>query len=74
MHRTSLPVHRAFEHGAASTPADHLVNTTDLHHYVTRSTGVGALRVDGGRLYAPDESGLGVRPDFDSLGDPIEVF
>ncbi len=30
--------------------------------------------VRNGRLFATDGPGLGVRPDFDSLGDPIEVF
>lgn len=29
---------------------------------------------DGGRLFAPDEPGLGVRPDSDRLCDPVEVF
>ncbi len=61
-------------HFAASTPEEFLLNTTDLHHYVTRSTGVGGPSVRDGRLFAPDEPGLGVRPDFDSLGDPVEVF
>ncbi len=64
----------ALAHFAASTPEEYLVNTTDLHHYVTLSPGIGELRFDGGRLYAPDEPGLGVRPDRDRLGDPIEVF
>ena len=60
-------------HFAASTPAEFLVNTTDLHHYVTRSTGVGGPIVRDGMLFAPDEPGLGVVADLGGLGDPIEV-
>ncbi len=61
-------------HAAASTPAEYLVNSTDLHHYVTRSTGRPAPPVRDGKLFASDAPGLGVEPDFDSLGDPVEVF
>ncbi len=61
-------------HFAASTPQELLVNTTDLHRYVTRSTGHPAPTTRDGRLHAADAPGLGVRPDFDSLGDPVEVF
>ena len=64
----------ALAHFAASTPAEYLVNSTDLHNYVTRSTGTPGPPVADGRLYASDEPGLGVVPDYDSLGDPILVF
>jgi L-alanine-DL-glutamate epimerase-like enolase superfamily enzyme len=64
----------AVAHFAASTPEDYLINSTDLHHYNTRSTGIGGPIVKDGKLYATDEPGLGVEPDYDSLGDPVVVF
>ena len=64
----------AVAHFAASTPQDYLVNSTDLHNYNTRSTGKGGPTVDDGKLYASDEPGLGVEPDYDSLGDPVAIY
>ena len=61
-------------HFAASTPSDFLQNTTDLMNYNTRSTGIGGAWAEAGKLYAPDAPGLGVAPDFDSLGAPIAEY
>ena len=61
-------------HFAASTPAEYLQNTTDLMNYNTRSTGIGGAWAEGGNLYAPDEPGLGVTADFDSLGAPVSEY
>jgi len=61
-------------HFAATTPEDYLENTTDLCNYNTRSTGTPAPRTEGGRLYASDRPGLGVSPDYSSLGDPVAVY
>ncbi len=61
-------------HFAASTPEEYLQNTTDLMNYNTRSTGIGGARADHGKLYAPDLPGLGVVPDFDSLGAPVAEY
>ena len=61
-------------HFAASTPADFLINATDLHNYNTRSTGRPGPETRDGKLYAPDTPGLGVVPDFDSLGPPVAVY
>lgn len=58
-------------HFAASTPAEYLQNSTDLMNYVTRSTGIGGAYAKDGLLFAPDSPGLGVNPDFESLGDPV---
>ncbi len=63
----------AVAHFAASTPEDYLVNSTDLFNYNTRSTGRGGPVVKDGKLYATDAPGLGVDPDFDSLGDPVAI-
>lgn len=64
----------ALAHFAATTPPEYLHNTTDLMNYNTRSTGIGGPEAREGRLYAADAPGLGVRPDFDSLGAPILEF
>ena len=58
-------------HFAASTPPDYLQNTTDLMNYNTRSTGIGGPTTRDGKLYASDTPGLGVTPDFESLGTPV---
>jgi len=64
----------AVAHFAASTPPEYLQNTTDLHNYNTRSTGAPGPRTEAGRLFAPDAPGLGVVPDFASLGAPVAVY
>ncbi len=61
-------------HFAASTPEEYLQNTTDLMNYNTRSTGVGGAWAKGGKLFAPDAPGLGVIPDFESLGSPVAEY
>lgn len=64
----------AVAHFAASTPEEYLINSTDLMNYNTRSTGIGGPSVEGGKLYATDTPGLGVEPDFESLGQPVASF
>ena len=64
----------ALSHFAASTPAEMLINSTDLHNYNTRSTGKPGPETRDGRLYASDAPGLGVVADYDSLGEPIAEF
>ena len=64
----------AVAHFAASTPADYLINTTDLMNYNTRNTGIGGPVAQGGKLYATDTPGLGVVPDFASLGAPVAIY
>ena len=61
----------AVAHFAASTPEEYLQNTTDLMNYNTRSTGIGGAYARHGKLYAPDGPGLGVSPDFESLGPAV---
>ncbi|WP_428523261.1 mandelate racemase/muconate lactonizing enzyme family protein [Roseibium sp.] len=61
-------------HFAASTPEDYLQNTTDLCNYNTRSTGTPAPKTGGGKLFASDTPGLGVAPDFTSLGEPVATY
>jgi L-alanine-DL-glutamate epimerase-like enolase superfamily enzyme len=64
----------AVAHFAASTPAEYLQNTTDLMHYNPRSTGIGGAWTKDGKLFAQDIPGLGVTPDFDSLGAHVAEF
>ncbi len=64
----------AVAHFAASTPEDYLQNTTDLMNYNTRSTGIGGPVAKDGKLYATDTPGLGVTPDFESLGAPVAEY
>ncbi len=64
----------AVAHFAASTPADFLLNTTDLHSYNNARTGYPAPRVADGKLYASDAPGLGVEADLESLGTPVAVY
>ncbi|MEO9614050.1 MAG: mandelate racemase/muconate lactonizing enzyme family protein [Nitratireductor sp.] len=64
----------ALAHFAASTPQEFLINTTDLHNYNNNRTGTPLPPTRNGRLYAPDAPGLGVEPDFDSLGEPVAVY
>ncbi|MEM7292303.1 MAG: enolase C-terminal domain-like protein [Pseudomonadota bacterium] len=61
-------------HFAASTPADFLVNTTDLHSYNLEPTGTPAPRTQEGLLFASDAPGLGVKPDYRSLGNPVAQY
>ncbi|MEM9426449.1 MAG: enolase C-terminal domain-like protein [Pseudomonadota bacterium] len=61
-------------HFAASTPSEYLQNTTDLMNYNTRSTGIGGAVAREGKLFAPDDPGLGVTADFESLGDPVAEY
>lgn len=64
----------AVAHFAASTPEEYLQNTTDLMNYNTRSTGIGGPVAREGKLIAGDAPGLGVKPDFESLGPAIAEY
>ena len=64
----------ALAHLAASTPPELLYNTTDLHNYNVESTGLLGPETRDGKLFVSDAPGLGVEPDFDSLGDPVAVY
>ena len=64
----------AVAHFAASTPEEFLLNSTDLHNYNTASTGKPGPATKDGKLYASDQPGLGVIPDYDSLGDPVARY
>jgi L-alanine-DL-glutamate epimerase-like enolase superfamily enzyme len=61
----------AIAHLAHSTPPQFLFSTTDFNSYVTVSTVENPPRRREGRLEAPKEPGLGVRPRVDVLGKPV---
>ncbi len=64
----------AIAHFAASTPPEFLLNTCDLYNYNNESTGKPGPETRDGKMYASDQPGLGVAPDFESLGDPVAVY
>ena len=61
-------------HFAASTPREFLLNTCDLHNYNNERTGHPGPETREGKLFAADTPGLGVEPDFDSLGAPLATY
>ncbi len=61
----------AISHLAHSTPPELLFTSTDVNSYVTKSIADGAPRRKNGRMAASTEPGLGIRPRFDALGDPV---
>ena len=61
----------AIAHLAHSTPPGFLFSTTDFNSYVTVSTVENPPTHREGRLEAPKEPGLGVRPRMDVLGKPV---
>lgn len=64
----------AIAHFAASTPEEFLLNTTDLHSYNNERTGHPGPETRNGRMYASDEPGLGVTPDFETLGAAVALY
>ncbi len=61
----------AIAHLAQGTPPQFRFTSTDFNSYVTTSIADGAPRRVEGKMSAPTEPGLGVRPKFDVLGDPV---
>ncbi|WP_422931593.1 cis-3-hydroxy-L-proline dehydratase [Singulisphaera sp. PoT] len=61
----------AIAHLAHSTPPEFLFTSTDFNSYVTVSTAEGAPQRREGRMAASLEPGLGIRPRFDVLGEPL---
>jgi L-alanine-DL-glutamate epimerase-like enolase superfamily enzyme len=61
----------AIAHLAQSTPAEFCFAATDFNSYGLISIAEGAPQRQNGRMSAPDRPGLGCKPIFDRLGDPV---
>ena len=61
----------AIAHLAHSTPTEFLFYSTDFNSYGTVKTAKGAPQRQSGRMAASKNSGLGVEPLMDVLGDPV---
>ena len=61
----------AIAHLAHSTPPEFLFSSTDFNSYVTVSIAAGAPHRAGGRMAAGLAPGLGIKPRFDVLGEPV---
>jgi L-alanine-DL-glutamate epimerase-like enolase superfamily enzyme len=64
----------AIAHLAQSTPTEFLFTTTDFNSYVTVSTADGAPQRVNGRMAASTNSGLGITPKMEVLGEPVVVI
>jgi L-alanine-DL-glutamate epimerase-like enolase superfamily enzyme len=63
----------AIAHLAHSTPPELLFSSTDFNSYVTVSIAEGAPQREQGRMAASTAPGLGVKPRFDVLREPVVV-
>ncbi len=63
----------AISHLAHSTPEELRFTSTDFNSYVTVSHADGAPKRANGRMAASTAPGLGVRPKWDVLGEPLLV-
>ncbi len=61
----------AIAHLAHSTPPEFLFTSTDFNSYVTVSIAEGAPQRQNGRMAASTAPGLGIRPRWDVLGEPV---
>jgi len=64
----------AIAHLARSTPEKFCFSATDFNSYGTVTIAAGAPQRVNGRMTAPDRSGLGIAPDFDRLGVPVQTY
>ena len=61
----------AIAHLAHSTPTEFLFTATDFNSYVTVSTAEGAPQRVNGKMAAATQSGLGITPKMDVLGEAV---
>jgi len=64
----------AIAHLAHSTPERFRFSATDFNSYNTVQTATGAPKRDNGYMKAGDLPGLGVEPDFKTLGEPVASY
>jgi len=61
-------------YSAHSTPERYRFSSTDFNSYVTVRNASGAPQRQEGCMVAGHEPGLGIAPDFDSLGSPVADY
>jgi len=64
----------AIAHLAHSTPERFRFSATDFNSYVTIQTATGSPKRENGHMKASDAPGLGIEPDFSSLGEPVASY
>lgn len=64
----------AIAHLAHSTPERFRFSSTDFNSYVTVRNAIGGPQRVNGHMQASSEPGLGVTPDFDSLGGAVAIY
>lgn len=64
----------AIAHLAHSTPERFRFSATDFNSYVDVRTATGAPVREDGKMRAGQSPGLGIMPDFDSLGSPVACY
>lgn len=64
----------AIAHLAHSTPERFRFSATDFNSYVTVETATGSPKRENGFMKAGDAPGLGIEPNFSSLGDPVARY
>lgn len=64
----------AIAHLAHSTPERYRFSSTDFNSYVTVHNASGAPQRQEGCMVAGHKPGLGIAPDFDSLGPPVADY
>jgi len=64
----------AIAHLAHSTPERLRFSATDFNSYVTVQTATGAPMRENGHMKAGTSPGLGISPDFESLGKPVTSY
>jgi L-alanine-DL-glutamate epimerase-like enolase superfamily enzyme len=64
----------AIAHLAHSTPERCRFSATDFNSYVTVHNATGAPAREAGAMVAGSAPGLGIEPNFDSLGGPVATY
>ena len=64
----------AIAHLAHSTQHAFHFNSSAFHDYHTRAIATGGPSVEAGYMVAQEAPGLGITPDFDVIGDPVEAI
>jgi len=64
----------AIAHLAHSTPERCRFSATDFNSYVTVHNATGAPARENGSMVAGSAPGLGIEPNFDSLGEPVATY